>query len=209
MALVALSLAFASCRYHEQAFVDVVELGAAQKSLEVPSYGGDCTCVVFSNKEYTATIISGENWLSFADSDALERSCAGSGQLTFHYRDNNTGKRMARIVLASDYRRDTIAVKQHGPYTEFLEIDAENVSAPVGGLEYRLQIETNLLNESISVSTDNTKMITDLKIYSNVLSFTVTRNETRNPRSAFVYVSHIDGWNEEQRTVIEVKQAWE
>ena len=209
LTIVLLSLTLGSCKYHEQAFIDVIEMGATQKSIEVPSYNGNCIFDIYSNVEYDATIISGESWLNFTDSNETQTHRLGTGQLGFHYKDNNTGKRIARIVLSSGYRRDTIAVKQNGPYNEFLEINAESVSAPVEGLEYSLQIETNLLNDAINVSTDNIKVVTNLKVYSNILSFTVTKNESRNPRSAFVYVSFTDGWDEVQRTVIEVKQAWE
>ena len=202
-------LAATSCKFQDPAFIDVVEMGAAEKSQIVPRYGGDCTFDVYSTVPYDATIISGNNWLSFAQSEASQTHHEGSGVLHFHYRDNNEGKRVAYVVLSAEYRRDTIAIKQNGPYTEFLEVETSAVKAPVTGLEYSLPIETNLLNDAISVYTDNASMVTNLRIYSNVLHFTVTNNTTRNPRSAFVYVSYVDGWDEEQRAVISVTQAWE
>ena len=64
--IVAASALFASCSspYYPE-YVPVVSLGASTSNLICESEEGSCSLNVISNVEYTATIISGSEWLSF------------------------------------------------------------------------------------------------------------------------------------------------
>ena len=73
--VVAVSAFLASCSspYYPE-YVPVVSLGANTSALVCENVEGSSSLNVISNMEYTATIISGTEWLSFADTDSSVRT---------------------------------------------------------------------------------------------------------------------------------------
>ena len=125
--VVAVSAFLASCSspYYPE-YVPVVALGANTSALVCESEEGTASLNVISNVEYTATIISGDEWLSFADTESLTRVGNGNSVLVFNHRANNHDKRVARLVLAAESRRDTIRIKQKGCFEDYLTIHPED-----------------------------------------------------------------------------------
>ena len=120
--ILAVSAFMASCSspYYPE-YVRVVSLGANTSSLMCENTEGEVELSVLSNVEYTATLISGSEWLSFKDTEGVTRIGNGNSIIEFVHKQNNNGKRVARLVLSADARRDTVKIKQYGRFEDFLE----------------------------------------------------------------------------------------
>ena len=210
------SLALTSCDDAELA--NIIALGAKikvgnsyVKYLECPAEEGQCAFEVESNVEYEARIISGEKWLRFADSDQLTTMRNGNGVLTFNHNANTAGKRRARVVLSADTRHDTIDIRQHGIYEDYLKFVDETQSSikpSVNGGDYCIAIETSELDEDLKIMTDNDKAVTNLKIDNRKIFFTITPNESGIPRVFYIRASYVDGWNITRSITISLHQPY-
>ena len=200
--VVAVSAFLASCTspYYPE-YVPVVSLGANTSALVCESEEGSASLNVISNVEYTATIISGNEWLSFADVNGDTYTGNGNTVLVFNHRANNHDKRVARMVLAAETRRDTVKIKQKGYFEDYLSIHPEDVEAqmplengtrmliPEKGGEYKLRLRTSCLDHQLSFYTDRPDAIVDFKVSNGVFSFRVKENVDAQPRSMVVELS--------------------
>lgn len=220
--VVAVSAFLASCSspYYPE-YVPVVALGANTSALVCESEEGSASLNVISNVEYTATIISGDEWLSFADTESLTRVGNGNSVLVFNHRANNHDKRVARLVLAAESRRDTIRIKQKGCFEDYLTIHPEDkelymtlengtrMLIPEAGGVYELRLRTSCLDHQISCSTDRTDAVVDFKVENGVLSFRVKENVDSQPRILTVNVSYVDGWDDVKTYSFTIKQQFD
>ena len=220
--VVAVSAFLASCSspYYPE-YVPVVALGANTSALVCESEEGTASLNVISNVEYTATIISGDEWLSFADTESLTRVGNGNSVLVFNHRANNHDKRVARLVLAAESRRDTIRIKQKGCFEDYLTIHPEDkelymtlengtrMLIPEAGGVYELRLRTSCLDHQISCSTDRTDAVVDFKVENGVLSFRVKENVDSQPRILTVNVSYVDGWDDVKTYSFTIKQQFD
>lgn len=197
---------------HDDAdYVDLIALGAVEKEMICEVGAGNCAFNVLTNCDYNATIISGQNWASFADTDQFDtQRTVNDKVLVFDYKANNAGPRVAKVVLAAGTRRDTIAIKQKGLYEESVLVETSTINAPVEGGHYEVRTEIyGLLERDLKISTINTDIVTNISIDDNkVLLFDVLSNDTQNPRKAEIVVSFVNGWGENKKTVITVNQTW-
>ena len=220
--VVAVSAFLASCSspYYPE-YVPVVALGANTSALVCESEEGTASLNVISNVEYTATIISGDEWLSFADTESLTRVGNGNSVLVFNLRANNHDKRVARMVLAAESRRDTVKIKQKGCFEDYLTIHPEDkelymtlesgtrMSVPEAGGVYELRLRTSCLDQQIMCSTDRTDAVVDFKVENGVLSFRVKENVDSQPRILTVNVSYVDGWDDVKTYTFTIKQQFD
>ena len=220
--VVAVSAFLASCSspYYPE-YVPVVALGANTSALVCESEEGSASLNVISNVEYTATIISGDEWLSFADTESLTRVGNGNSVLVFNHRANNHDKRVARLVLEAESRRDTIRIKQKGCFEDYLTIHPEDkelymtlengtrMLIPEAGGVYELRLRTSCLDHQISCSTDRTDAVVDFKVENGVLSFRVKENVDSQPRILTVNVSYVDGWDDVKTYSFTIKQQFD
>jgi hypothetical protein len=220
--IVAVSAFMASCSspYYPE-YVPVVSLGASTSALVCENTDSSCSLNVISNVEYTATIISGDEWLSFADTESLTRTGNGNTVLVFNHRANNHVKRVARLVLAAETRRDTIKIKQKGQFEDYLDMHPEDkaqyltlengtrLSVPEEGGSYSLRLRTSCLDQELSFWCDRPETITDVKFENKTLSFNVTKNEDGQPRIIMIDVSYIDGWDDKRTYSFSIKQQFD
>lgn len=220
--VVAVSAFLASCSspYYPE-YVPVVALGANTSALVCENDEGTASLNIISNVEYTATIISGEEWLSFADTESLTRVGNGNSVLVFNHRANNHDKRVARLVLAAESRRDTVKIKQKGHFDDYLAIHPEDVelyltlengtrmSVPEAGGNYELRLRTSCLDHQISCTTDRPDAVGDFKVENGVLSFRVKENVDSQPRILTIEVSYIDGWDDKKTYTFSIKQQFD
>lgn len=197
----------------------IVSLGADTSNLICESTEDYCTLRVISNVEYEATIISGSEWLSFADSDALSRTGKGNGDIEFKHLQNNNAKRVARLVLSADTRRDTIKIKQKGRFEEFLEVHPDDLEMftledgtriPVAweGGEVSFRLRTSCLDHQLSVWTADTKVVSGFKFENSVCSFRVSANDEQQPRIVAFQISYVDGWDDKQTIELSIRQEY-
>lgn len=220
--VVAVSAFLASCSspYYPE-YVPVVSLGASTSNLVCENTESSCSLNIISNVEYTATIISGDEWLSFADTKSLTRKGYGNTVLVFNHRANNHDKRVARLVIAAETRRDTIKIKQKGCFEDYLSIHPEDVtefltlengtrmSIPEIGGEYSLRLRTSCLDQELTCWCDRTDTVTDFKVENSVLSFRVKENLDGQPRIIHVELSYINGWDDKCTYSFSIKQQFD
>lgn len=220
--VVAVSAFLASCSspYYPE-YVPVVALGASTSNLICEGDEGTASLNIISNVEYTATIISGDEWLSFADTESLTRVGNGNTVLVFKHRANNNDKRVARMVLAAESRRDTVKIKQKSSFEDYLTIHPEDITAyltlengtrmsiPEAGGVYELRLRTSCLDYQLSCSTDRTDAIVDFKVENGVLSFRVKENIDSQPRIMNITLSYVDGWDDVCTYSFSIKQQFD
>lgn len=216
--LISVSAFVVSCVPYNPEYVPVVSLGANTDDVIIGSEAGTCSFNVISNLDYEALIVEGETWLSFEDIEGTVRPGSGNGVLKFNYRTNNHGRRVARVVLAAETRRDTVCIKQESAYPEFLEIhpadvekyfileEGTRISVAEEGEFFQLRLQTSCLDHEITCWTDQPHMISDFSIENNLLSFRVLKNQEGQPRIANVELSYINGWDEKVVYGFSVKQ---
>lgn len=222
--VVAVSAFLASCSspYYPE-YVPVVSLGANTSALVCESVEGSSSLNVISNVEYTATIISGTEWLSFADAEGDVRVGNGNTVLVFNHLKNNHVKRVAYVVLAAESRRDTVKVKQKcsAGFEDYLEVNAEDkaeyftldngtrMPMPEAGGEYKLRLKTSCMDHQISFWTDRTDALVDFKMDNGVFYFRAKPNEDSQPRIMTIRLSYVDGWDDVRSLDISIKQQFD
>lgn len=216
--LLSVSAFVVSCVPYYPEYVTVVSLGASTDDVIVGNEEGTCSFNVISNIDYEALIVDGETWLSFADIDGTVRKGTGNGVLTFNFRANNHARRVARVVLAAETRRDTVCIKQESAYPEYLEVNPEDVeeyfileegtrmSVLEDGGQYLLRLQTSCLDHEITCWTDQPHMVSDFAVTNSNLSFRVLKNQEGQPRIANVELSYINGWDEKIIYKFSIKQ---
>ena len=222
--VVAVSAFLASCSspYYPE-YVPVVSLGANTSALVCENVEGSSSLNVISNMEYTATIISGTEWLSFADTDSSVRTGNGNTVLVFNHLKNNHVKRVAYLVLAAESRRDTVKIKQKSSvgFEDFLEINAEDkteyftldngtrMPMPEAGGDYELRLKTSCMDHEITFWTDRPDALIDLKVENGVFKFHANPNVDSQPRIMTIRLSYVDGWDDVRSLDISIKQQFD
>jgi hypothetical protein len=214
--LVATLLLCVSCKegfiYDDGDHVNLVSLGAMEKSLECEPSAGTCSFNVLTNCDYEAQIIKGEEWISFYNGGGtILPLTANDKVLNINYQANSAGPRIARVVLVADTRRDTIAIKQRGLYDERVWVEGDTkLDVPVSGGSYDVQIGySNILRKDLQIYTLQEEFVTNIALDEyNVLHFEVFPNGTQNPRAAEVVLKYVNGWEQTITQSIHITQNW-
>lgn len=190
-----------------------IKLGAKEKTVECWETYGACSFDVVSNCEYTARIVKGEEWLCFEDDkDASELSFKGSRTLELAYTANRGYRRSGCVVLTVGERRDTLLVRQHGAFEQFILSDEESITVPGEGAGYSVGITTNLLKKDFhfeTVDTNNyplTGRADKYKYTDGVFSFRVLPSESRDEKTFIVRLYALDDWGEKVSADITITQ---
>ena len=200
-------------------YVPIIALGISADDVVCESEEGNCSVSVISNVEYDATIVSGQEWLSFADTDALTRKGNGNSVLNFKYFQNNNDKRVAHVVVSSVSRADTVKIKQKSCYVDELvihETSKELFTLEKGtrmevaweGGDYSFRVRTGALSHQLKAWTPNPNVITKFHIENNVVTLTVAQNNELQPRIVNFQVSYVDGWEEEKALKLSINQLY-
>lgn len=219
--ILAVSAFMASCSspYYPE-YVRVVSLGANTSSLMCENTEGEVELSVLSNVEYTATLISGSEWLSFKDTEGVTRIGNGNSIIEFVHKQNNNGKRVARLVLSADARRDTVKIKQYGRFEDFLEIHPDDkekftlengTRIPVGfeGGEIAIRLQTSCLDHELSAWSSDSSIVSGFKFENGIMTFQVAANSELQPRIVTIQISYIDGWEDKRVLEISIRQNYD
>ena len=212
------ALASCSSPYYPE-YHSIVSLGAETSNLIVENTEDFCKLAIISNVEYDATIISGSEWLSFADTEGTLRKGYGSESVVFKHFANQNEKRVARLVLASGARRDTIRIKQKGRFEDYLEIhedDKELFSMDNGtrmpveweGGEYSFRLHKTCLDHELFAWTPDSSVINGFKFTNGLCTFNVTPNDELQPRIVTFQISYIDGWDDKRTLELSIRQGY-
>lgn len=212
------ALASCSSPYYPE-YRPVVSLGAETSSLVCENTEDFCRLAVIANIEYEATIISGSEWLSFADTEGTVRPGKGNEAIEFKHLQNNNDKRVARLVLSSHSRRDTIKIKQKGRFEDYLAIhddDKELFSMDNGtrmpveweGGEISFRLRTTCLDHELSGWSSDKTIVNGFKFQNGVCSFFVAANDEQQPRIVTFRISYVDGWEDEKFLELTIRQGY-
>lgn len=198
---------------YQPEYVPIISLGANTSALVCENDADQVSLNVISNVEYEASIVSGSEWLSFADTKATSRIGDGNEVLVFNHRANNNCKRVATLVLRSGSRTETVKIKQKGYWEEFLEFDKSNLTewqdnfplenntrmnVPETGGEYSILLATSCLDHQISFWTDYPEYVQNFRVENGYLKFKVLANTEGQPHIISVELSYVDGWEDKQ-----------
>ena len=218
--ILAFSAFLASCsspyypEYHQ-----VVSLGAQTSSLICPETEGTTKLSIISNVEYKAEIISGYEWLSFADTEGCTRIGKGNEFIEFNHMQNNNDKRVARLVLSSGERYDTVKIKQYGRFEDVLAIhddDKELFSMENGtrmpiaweGGDVSFRLRTSCLDYELSGWSSDKTILNNFKFENGVCSFFVAANDEQQPRIVTFNISYVDGWEDTKTLALSIRQGY-
>ena len=211
-------LASCSSPYYPE-YHRVVALGAETSSLVCENTEDFCRLSIIANVEYDATIISGSEWLSFADTEGVVRTGKGNEIIEFKHMQNNNDKRVARLVLAVDSRRDTIRIKQKGRYEDYLYVhddDKELFSMEKGtrmpisweGGEFSFRLRTTCLDHQLSGWSSDKTILSNFKFENGVCSFFVAANDELQPRIVTFHINYVDGWEDTKTLALSIRQGY-
>ncbi|MBE6212314.1 MAG: hypothetical protein E7129_04155 [Rikenellaceae bacterium] len=212
------ALASCSSPYYPE-YRPIVSLGAETSNLVVENTEDICRLAIISNVEYNATIISGSEWLSFADTEGTVRIGSGNEAVEFKHLANLNEKRVARLVLSADTRRDTIKIKQKGRTEDFIEIhnnDKELFSMengtrmPIGweGGEVSFRLRTSCMDHQLSAWSADETIVNGFKFENGLCTFFVSANDELQPRIVLFQISYIDGWGDKRVLELSIRQAY-
>ena len=173
--------------------------------LKLPQAEGSTHILVYADVEWTASLDGDPQWASI-DRGAGE----GNSEVVFTYGENLGIAREARLLLATDSRRDTVRLIQDGPVTNpsykfaqssnKLAVGGGRASFPVSGnLEHSTDairvaavFEENGVRDTLALSTvetDNGHWITAAQPLADRLILTLDYNVTKAERNALILVT--------------------
>ena len=212
------ALASCSSPYYPE-YRPVVSLGAETSSLVCENTEDYCKLAVIANLEYTATIISGSEWLSFADTEGTVRVGKGNEAIEFKHLQNNNDKRVARLVLAAESRRDTIKIKQKGRFEDYLAIhdddkvlfsmeDGTRMPVEWEGGEISFRLRTSCMDHELYGWSSDKTVVNGFKFQNGVCSFFVAANDEQQPRIVTFQISYVDGWEDVKTLELTIRQGY-
>lgn len=218
MILAVAALASCSSPYYPE-YRPIVSLGASTSNVVLENTEDFCKLSIISNVEYDATIISGSEWLSFADTEGAVRRSKGNEHVEFKHLQNNNDKRVARLVLSAGERRDTIKFKQKGRFEDYIAIhddDKEMFSMddgtrmPVGweGGEITFRLRTSCLDHELSAWSADPTIVNGFKFENGVCTFNVAANDELQPRIVLFRISYVDGWDDVVSLELSIRQEY-
>ncbi len=218
--ILAVSACLASCTspYYPE-YRPVVALGAETSAVVLENTEDFCKVAIISNVEYDATIISGSEWLSFADTEGVVRVGSGNEHVEFKHLQNNNNKRVAQLVLSAGERRDTIKFKQKGRFEDYLTIhddDKELFSMEDGtrmpvaweGGEITFRLRTSCMDHELSAWTSDKTIVNGFKFQNGVCTFNVAANDELQPRIVTFRISYVDGWSDVRTLELSIRQEY-
>lgn len=211
-------LASCSSPYYPE-YRPVVSLGAETSNLVCENTEDYCRLAVIANVEYDATIISGSEWLSFADTEGVVRPGKGNEAIEFKHLQNNNDKRVARLVLSAGERHDTIKIKQKGRFEDYLEIhpddqvlfsmeDGTRMPIVWEGGEVSFRLRTSCLDYELSGWSSDKTIVNGFKFENGVCSFNVAANDELQPRIIIIRLSYVDGWEDVRTLELSIRQEY-
>lgn len=214
------SLVLSSC---DAPFELKLPLAVDSHRMKLPQTGGSTHILVYAEGEWTASLDGSPQW---AQLDRI--SGEGNSEVVFTYGENLGIAREARLLLATDSRRDTVRLVQDGPVTNpsyrftqnvnRLAVGGGRASFPVSGnLEHSTDairvaavFEENGVRDTVtlnSVETDNGYWITAADPLADRLILTLDYNVTKSERNALILVTIDDPTGRTMKSTMTLTQT--
>lgn len=189
--IVSLLSCLVSCKFAQAEYLDPVELGGTPKEVLCDSAEGSWYIDVYTNRPYTAEIITGKEWLNFDGSDTKVLSLEESTTLCIRYTVNTGFSRLGQIVLRSGSRADTLSMSQTGQYVRAVMLTPSELTVPAEGGTAELELATNVAPRDLKFTSSHSSV--QSITYENCrLYVTVAPNTSRDTRHIRITASTED-----------------
>ena len=205
--MIAVLLAAISCSYDHMKLQQPEELGTAEDSYVIEAEGGSVKVVVYANMEGDAYLEGNPTWAEVSDAHFT------SDHIVTVTASQNTGRaRMAKLVLKTAVRKDTVIIKQHGITEEHLSIPSTTAVVIKDSEEMvEIPVSTNAdpayVTFRIDYESADNKWIKDVKLVNEAIVISCEKNSSEQIRRAALNIFHDNGWGETNRLAIHVTQA--
>jgi len=199
---VATLLAISACQKTE--LIEIVKLGAVEKTLYLPLEPGADTIDVLTFANYSVETYSGGEWLTMRN-DGLQPSTRN--KLPFRFAANNGYCRMAKVVLSQAERRDTVYLKQEGPLKESVSLSEHALNVPAEGGTFEIKSEIYLPSNDLHIFVSSEKAITSVVFEQGFLKVKFAPSTHKDSRIYTVRLYYINGWEEEVSDAVVFTQA--
>ena len=174
----------------QDGLIDVVEIGAGEKNVELGCMPGEYTMEVYADGEWSASITGGD-WLLFKDGSSPGISGNGDSRLVIGYQMNRGKDRAAEVVLSRGSRTCTVSIVQEGIISSGLYFENANMLVGADGGQASAKLMTRLAEDEMEMDVryDGAQgWISNIVKENNFLIFDVLANNTSLMRSAVVTV---------------------
>lgn len=170
--------------------IPLIELGAKETEISLEPEGGSCKVEIFANGHFCATVVEGEDWISFPSGQTF---CGDSDCVTeLLFGSNKSISRTARIILEREHKKVDINISQKGLFDVTLEFKGNNILCGNNGGDNSAKLLTVLpfekLNVEVEYSQGASDWIYNIRKENNFLLFTTTDNP-ETLRQAVIKVS--------------------
>ena len=190
--LIMLMAAVASCERQPE-FIEVTELGCAEKEMIVDAVEGSASFSVIASSEVSASLIEGADWASLKTGN-----WTGDAELIVDYAANPGRERKAIVLLTSGQRELRLQLIQSGAEDATFHFAGRNVSVPYESGAHSAQFESVIPSEQIDgkvIYPDGGDWIEEplAKVTPDgTLIYAVRENLASEPRTAIIELTSLD-----------------
>lgn len=174
-------------------FIEVTELGCAEKEVTVDAAEGSACFSVIASSEVSASLVEGADWASLKTG-----SWTGDAELTVEYVANPGRERKAIVLLTSGQRELRLQLIQSGAEDATFHFAGRNVSVPYESGAHSAQFESVIPAEQIEgkvIYPDGGDWIEEplAKVAPDgTLIYAVRENLASEPRTAIIELTSLD-----------------
>ena len=187
-----------SCRSLLPDEVDIVQLGIVPETVELGTGAGEDGVRVIADRDYSAKVVSGAEWLSLG--------VTRRDSLSFSFSENTGFRRCAVLSVSADGREDLLAVRQEGVFHETVNLSEHELAFPVKGGSAAVKLYTNMPSDAFQIECTHPDAFKVLRLSDYVLSLEVLPTTKRDKRTYEIRVWCTDGWGEEISDTIKIVQ---
>lgn len=220
--LAALSaMGFCACANLDDAeYSSADELGAIKKEYVLEAQPEAMTIKdtinIYSNKDGKASLMDNKDskWIRVCDETFKHNEGAATSMVRFEYTGNQSTPRMAKILLQTDTRQDTVSVFQKGVIDEIFEFPIQAVTTLSSERSFEVPVDVNIPIKDVEVKIvyqgPSGWISNDVKSTLSSDKFVVETlpNDSEDViRRAQIFFSWTNGWGELLRRSVTVTQT--
>lgn len=192
--------ALSACNRAE--LVDIVELGATEKEIFLPTGAEDGSIGLLTNVPYRAEVLSGKDWLKLGGTGLMP---ATRTEIPFSCEANQSFRRTARVTLSAGNRIDTVFIRQNGALADRISLEKKTFEVPASGGTYSTAVECFRYPEGLLMDISAPTVI-QAEYQDGILRFTVAPAVARDPKTYTIDVYYLDGWGQRASAIATINQ---
>lgn len=200
--LAALTQLMISCNYDEK--VEVVCLGAREKTVLLSMSAAIDTISLVTNVPYEMYVVAGGEWLELAAEGLIP---SYRKEMPFTVSDNSGYPRMAKVLLRASGRTDTVYVRQDGPLVDRVSVLDKTCTMGAAGGSFSTEVECLRYPDGVMVEVSLPKAVSSAVCAGGRLDVEVAPNLSRDSRVFTVKVYYMDDWNVQAYDTVTISQS--